>query len=193
MALSIRYQPLHIFTDTAHPSKRPADPRVWSEITLPCTYYLRPVDLRISPHQLLTNSIDSDDMGLFKKKERPSRPATPSAVYANTQVTYTDTDFTHPPDLNYSLRTRKKWIAVFWSLVIIDCVFVPIVLYFGLWYGTSLSHNAGTVSKALGGQTPLLTIHQFLVSAQERWAVCPLRNTSSDSVACGKRTRLAVS
>jgi len=47
-----------------------------------------------------------------------------------------------PPPLNYTLRTRKLWIAAFWSLIVIDCIGVPIALYFGLWYGTTLSPNA---------------------------------------------------
>ncbi|OCK79078.1 hypothetical protein K432DRAFT_355609 [Lepidopterella palustris CBS 459.81] len=65
-----------------------------------------------------------------------------SAFYANTQVRYEDADFRTPPPLNYSLHPRKKSIAIFWSLIILDCVCMPIALYFGLWYGTSLSPNA---------------------------------------------------
>ena len=86
-------------------------------------------------------------MGLFKKKEPcPSSPATPtnpSALNASTQVVYQDPDFAVPPPLNYTLRTRKKSIAIFWTLIVLDCVCLPIALYFGLFYGTSLSHNAG--------------------------------------------------
>lgn len=67
----------------------------------------------------------------------------PSAIYANTQIVFQDADFTHPPDLNYSLRPRKKAIWIFWTLIILDCVAMPIALYFGLWYGTGLSPNAG--------------------------------------------------
>lgn len=48
-----------------------------------------------------------------------------------------------PPPLPYSLRDRKKSIAFFWSLFILDCVAQPLALYFGLWYGTNLSHNLG--------------------------------------------------
>jgi hypothetical protein len=69
----------------------------------------------------------------------------PSAIYAPTQVVYSDPEFSHPPDLNYTLRTRIKWIVFFWTLVVLDCVCMPIALYFGLWYGTNLSHNAGTL------------------------------------------------
>lgn len=66
-----------------------------------------------------------------------------SAVFAATHVVYSDPDFATPPPLNYTLRTRIKWIIIFWSLVILDCVCMPIALYFGLWYGTHLTHNAG--------------------------------------------------
>jgi hypothetical protein len=49
-----------------------------------------------------------------------------------------------PPQLNYSLNdnNRKFTIAWFWTLILIDIIAVPIVLYFCLWYLTDLSHNA---------------------------------------------------
>lgn len=64
-------------------------------------------------------------------------------VEQSTQVLYTDPDFEAPPPLNYSLRTRKKSLTIFWSLIFLDCICMPLALYFGLWYGTNLSHNAG--------------------------------------------------
>ncbi|GFZ49882.1 hypothetical protein JCM24511_07285 [Saitozyma sp. JCM 24511] len=59
----------------------------------------------------------------------------------------------HPPPLDYSLHTRKLTITLFWSLVVIDSVFMPIALYFGLQYGTSLDDNAvlSITMAALGG------------------------------------------
>jgi hypothetical protein len=48
-----------------------------------------------------------------------------------------------PPPLPYSLRTRKKSIAFFWILFVVDTLAQPVALYFGLWYGTNLSHNLG--------------------------------------------------
>jgi len=78
-----------------------------------------------------------------------SRPASirpPSAINANTMVRYEDADFRQPPGLNYTLRTRKKSIAIFWTLIVLDCVAMPIALYFGLWYGTKLSPNAGRLN-----------------------------------------------
>ncbi|PKS05156.1 hypothetical protein jhhlp_008523 [Lomentospora prolificans] len=39
-----------------------------------------------------------------------------------------------PPRLNYTLRTRKMSIFLWWSVIILDSVVMPIALYFGLWY-----------------------------------------------------------
>ncbi|KAF2099138.1 hypothetical protein NA57DRAFT_39372 [Rhizodiscina lignyota] len=77
-----------------------------------------------------------------RARKRAEEAANPSSRFANTQIRYIDPSFEQPPELNYTLKTRYKWIAFFWSLVLIDIVFLPIALYFGLWYGTSLSHNA---------------------------------------------------
>ncbi|KAK1997038.1 hypothetical protein LX36DRAFT_90722 [Colletotrichum falcatum] len=49
-----------------------------------------------------------------------------------------------PPPLNYTLRTRKKAIIVFWALIIFDSVATPIALYFGLWYGVGPGTNTPT-------------------------------------------------
>lgn len=51
-----------------------------------------------------------------------------------------------PPPLPYSLRTRKKSIAIFWTLFVIDTLGQPLVLYWTLWYLTDLSHNIGMSS-----------------------------------------------
>lgn len=65
-----------------------------------------------------------------------------------------------PPPLNYTLRTRKMSIFIFWSFIIFDSVVMPIALYFGLWYGVGppakkqvLSANAvfSIVTAAIGG------------------------------------------
>lgn len=48
-----------------------------------------------------------------------------------------------PPPLPYSLRDRKKSIAFFWTIFMIDTLVQPLVLYYALWYGTDLSHNLG--------------------------------------------------
>lgn len=102
----------------------------------------------------------------------PSRPASAggrpaSAINAPTQIRYEDPNFTHPPDLNYSLRTRKKSIALFWSLIVIDCIFTPIALYFGLWYGTNLSHNA--VFSISTGTLGSVSIFEYFLRFHRLW------------------------
>lgn len=49
-----------------------------------------------------------------------------------------------PPPLNYTLRTRKMAIFLFWSLILFDSVAVPVALYFGLWYGVGPGTNTPT-------------------------------------------------
>ncbi|GAB7353273.1 hypothetical protein MBLNU459_g3779t1 [Dothideomycetes sp. NU459] len=58
-----------------------------------------------------------------------------------------------PPPLDYTLRTRKRSIAIFWGLILFDSICMPLALYFGLWYGTDLSPNTvfSIVTAALGG------------------------------------------
>ncbi|KAF2280976.1 uncharacterized protein EI97DRAFT_429071 [Westerdykella ornata] len=96
------------------------------------------------------------------------RPA--SAQFPHTQVTYADPDFTTPPPLNYTLRTRKKAIFFFWTLIILDCVFMPIGLYFGMWYGTTrdqLSANAVfSISTALLGT---VSIVEYFIRFHRLW------------------------
>ena len=48
-----------------------------------------------------------------------------------------------PPPLPYSLHTRKKSIAFFWTIFVIDTLAQPLILYWCLWYLTDLSHNLG--------------------------------------------------
>lgn len=66
-----------------------------------------------------------------------------------------------PPPLNYTLRSRKLAIVLFWLVIVFDSVAMPIALYFGLWYGVGpgnpdderLSANTvfSIVTAALGG------------------------------------------
>ncbi|KAL7424412.1 hypothetical protein Q5752_000094 [Cryptotrichosporon argae] len=96
----------------------------------------------------------------------PTTPPTPTAPMTATSTNTTavpassfasDADASAaalgPPSLAYSLRARHLSLFLFWSLVIIDSVAMPIALYFGLWYGTDLSPNAvfSIVTAALGG------------------------------------------
>lgn len=72
-----------------------------------------------------------------------------------------------PPALNYSLWDRKWFIALFWGLILIDVIAQPIALYFGLWYGTSLSPNAvfSIITAALGG----VSIFEYFVRFWRLW------------------------
>ncbi|KAJ6184063.1 hypothetical protein N7519_005364 [Penicillium mononematosum] len=58
-----------------------------------------------------------------------------------------------PPPLPYSLHTRKKSIAFFWTIFVIDTLAQPLILYWCLWYLTDLSHNVvfSIVTASLGG------------------------------------------
>ena len=111
--------------------------------------------------------------GLDGTTDVPTRPATPAtggnlsatpsirhAQYPHTQVVFTDTEFVHPPPLNYTLRTRRKAIFWFWFLIFLDCVCMPIGLYFGMWYGLTrdqLSANAVfSISTALLGTVSIV-------------------------------------
>ncbi|WQF84338.1 hypothetical protein CDEST_09352 [Colletotrichum destructivum] len=49
-----------------------------------------------------------------------------------------------PPPLNYTLRTRKMAIFLFWALILFDSIAMPIALYFGLWYGVGPGTNTPT-------------------------------------------------
>lgn len=72
-----------------------------------------------------------------------------------------------PPSLNYDLWSRRWHITWFWSLIVVDCVAMPIVLYFCLWYLTDLSPNAvfSIVTAALGG----VSIMEYFVRFWRLW------------------------
>jgi hypothetical protein len=101
-----------------------------------------------------------------------SRTASPNAhaIYPHTQVTYDDPDFRRPPPLNYSLRTRRKAIFWFWFLIFVDCILMPIGMYFGMWYGLTrdqLSANAVfSISTALLGT---VSIVEYFVRFARLW------------------------
>lgn len=46
-----------------------------------------------------------------------------------------------PPELPYSLRQHKLSIAIAWTVLIINSCILPLALFYGLWFGTSLSRN----------------------------------------------------
>ena len=102
-----------------------------------------------------------------KEEQRQIELANPSARFAPTQVTYTDTTFAHPPPLEYTLRTRWKSISIFWTLVFLDVVCMPIVLYFCLWYLTHLSHNA--VFSISTGALGTVSIVEYFLRFHNLW------------------------
>ncbi|KAM5446432.1 hypothetical protein MaudCBS49596_006544 [Microsporum audouinii] len=81
-----------------------------------------------------------------------------------------------PPELPYSLRSRKRSIAIFWTLFVIDTLVQPLVLYFTLWYCTSLSHNlVFTISTAaLGGVAVVEYFYRFYNLFRKNSKVRPL-------------------
>ena len=72
-----------------------------------------------------------------------------------------------PPPLNYTLWTRKMSIFIFWSLILIDSIAMPIVLYFCLWYLTDLTPNTvfSIVTAALGG----ISIFEYFIRFRRLW------------------------
>jgi len=97
-----------------------------------------------------------------------------------------------PPALNYTLRTRKMAIFLFWTVIVFDSVAMPIALYFGLWYGVGpgnpdderLSANTvfSIVTAALGGASILEYFLRFwrlyrngstcrIPGVENRWAL----------------------
>ncbi|KAF4974451.1 hypothetical protein F66182_17647, partial [Fusarium sp. NRRL 66182] len=89
--------------------------------------------------------------------------ADPVNTTAETTVETTD----GPPPLPYSLRQRKRSIAFFWTLFVIDTLAQPLILYFALRYGTSLSLNlVFSISTAALGGVPL--------NARKSWVSVPI-------------------
>lgn len=102
-----------------------------------------------------------------KEEQKKNEIANPSSRFAPTQVVYADLSFEHPPPLNYTLRTRKKSLAIFWGLIIIDCICTPLILYFVLWYCTNLSHNA--VFSISTGALGSVSIFEYFIRFRRLW------------------------
>ncbi|ORY11254.1 hypothetical protein BCR34DRAFT_449818, partial [Clohesyomyces aquaticus] len=163
---------------TTSPSTEPMRPATAEEshnmTALPQT------TLQVPAEQLAGHQVDgaspSDDRtprtannSTASRSQNPSRAPSPqpSAQFPHTQIRFDDPDFNHPPDLNYSLRTRKKALAIFWTLILLDCVALPIALYFGLWYGTSLSPNA--VFSISTGTLGTVSIVEYVIRFRRLW------------------------
>ncbi|KAF2156853.1 hypothetical protein K461DRAFT_220533 [Myriangium duriaei CBS 260.36] len=92
--------------------------------------------------------------------------ALPQSTLSSTTSTTEKPHEDGPPSLEYSVFQRKRMIFLvcFWFLVIMDSVFMPIGLYFGLQYGTNLSDNTvfSIVTAALGGVSIVEYVLRFL-------------------------------
>lgn len=145
-----------------------------TEPSRPATAHTADGALRVPAVDGALDASDSTTAG--NASAHPSRPTTPNghnalnARFPHTQVTYDDPDFRRPPPLKYSLRVRKKAIFWFWTLIILDCIFMPIGLYFGMWYGLTrdqLSANAVfSISTALLGT---VSIVEYFIRFHRLW------------------------
>ena len=115
-----------------------------------------------------------------------SGPQVSSLLFPPTQVVYVDVSFHEPPPLNYTLQTRRKSIAIFWTLIFLDCICMPIILYFALWYATGLSHNAGKIL-SITLIIALLTTKKSSASAPVLLEPFRLSSTLFAFVGCGER------
>lgn len=99
--------------------------------------------------------------------EKTNDPVPSSLPNSGDQVAPSSMEISRPPPLNYSLRTRKTAIAVFWTLILIDSIAVPLVVYFCLEYLTGLSENAvfSISTASLGG----ISIIEYFVRFWRLW------------------------
>ena len=49
-----------------------------------------------------------------------------------------------PPELPFSPYDHKTSTAIFWMLIASEACFIPVSLYYCLWYGTNLKHGVST-------------------------------------------------
>jgi len=78
-----------------------------------------------------------------------------------------------PPPLNYSLYDRKKSIAITWTIISCDSCFLPITLYYTLWFGTTLSHNmVFTIMTAAFGVPTIVNFSRRMYNLLKKDPVC---------------------
>ena len=113
-----------------------------------------------------TRTADGAD-GEALKAEESQAVADPEASVESTETTTELPYEPEPPPLNYTLYTRKLSIFIFWSLILIDTIAQPIVLYFCLWYLTDLSPNTvfSIITAALGG----ISIFEYFLRFRRLW------------------------
>ncbi|EKG18640.1 hypothetical protein MPH_04113 [Macrophomina phaseolina MS6] len=72
-----------------------------------------------------------------------------------------------PPKLHYSLRTRKRKIARFWTPLLVDCCVIPVALFYSLRFSTRLSNaTIFAITTALTGGTLVL---EFFLRGYHLW------------------------
>lgn len=86
-----------------------------------------------------------------------------------------------PPPLPYSLHTRKKSIAIFWFIFVVDTLAQPLILYWCLWYLTDLSHNLGMFGKWTNIGPHRWHLAQYFQLSPLRLEVSQFSNTSTAS------------
>ncbi|KAI9728993.1 MAG: hypothetical protein M1828_000078 [Chrysothrix sp. TS-e1954] len=132
--------------------------------------------LHIQEEQTNSNSLDSDPMK--PEHDIPSSTTPPrSSISPSSEPP-------QPPRLNYTLRTRYLSLLIFWTLILIDTIAIPITLYFSLTrYATSLSRNAvfSISTGALGG----ISIIEYFLRFWRLW-----RHDSGCRVLGGRRWHL---
>ncbi|KAK5173648.1 uncharacterized protein LTR77_002329 [Saxophila tyrrhenica] len=122
-----------------------------------------------SPDRAPTMPVEDDSAVVDSDNNRDDGPP-PSDQVPPSVETMQSSDHAfepEPPPLNYSLISRKWSILWFWSLILIDSIAMPIVLYFCLWYYTDLSPNTvfSIVTAALGG----ISIFEYFIRFYRLW------------------------
>ena len=51
-----------------------------------------------------------------------------------------ESETSSPPPLPYNLRDKKRSIAIIWAVIIFDSCILVTILFYALWFGTSLDH-----------------------------------------------------
>jgi len=72
---------------------------------------------------------------------RPTGQLGPEVSFVALTVTDGGSEVHGLPRLNYNLWDHKTKLCIVSGLLILECSVLPIVLFYGLWYGTTLRHG----------------------------------------------------
>ncbi|KAL9057611.1 MAG: hypothetical protein Q9162_002226 [Coniocarpon cinnabarinum] len=119
-------------------------------------------DHRATPN---LDSLSSDSSNASNLKPTARDIGTPHAT--DEPSTDPQEDLSRPPPLNYTLRTRKLAITIFWFFILLDSIGIPLILYFCLHYLTNLSPNAvfSISTGCLGG----ISIFEYFLRFWRLW------------------------